>query len=124
MRSQCSAHELSATPKQWGSPKTPAPYPERMGQGSPRFHVKPKGTAFLSRNSRTRKDVPVDETGTLENVIGFPTPYAAFCRVPATTMREHLSRNMDVPSDVSDRNLQGSQQSSLVRLRPRPHHTC
>lgn len=89
------------------------------------------GLASVSRETKgncvpfpEQQDIPVDETGTLENVIGFPTPYAAFCRVPATTMREHLSRNMDVPSDVSDRNLQGSQQSSLVRLRPRPHHTC
>lgn len=124
MRSRCSPHELSATPRQWGSPRTPAPYPERMGQGAPRFHVKPKGTAFLSRNSWTRKDIPVDKTGTLESVIGFPTPYAAFCRVPATTMREHLNRSMDVPSGVLRRSLQGSLQIILVRLHPLPHQTC
>lgn len=124
MRSRCSPHELSATPRQWGVPRTPAPYPERMGHGSPWFHVKPRGTSFLSRNSRTRKNVPVDETGTLESVIGFPTPYAAFCRVPATTMREHLNRRMDVPADVLSRSLQGSLQISLVRLRPPPHQIC
>lgn len=90
-RAVCNAQAVGLT-------ENARPLPRENGAGLASFHVKPKGTAFLSRNSRTRKDVPVGETGTLENVIGFPTPYAAFCRVPATTMRKHLNRSMDVPA--------------------------